>query len=167
MSDETDYENKESGFIEFLNKMEPSTFNLDTAKRRFNELKKDGKSYFDTEFEEQFDKEKFSLWKFQYNNFRDLDNKPDFMVKNLINGFKQNLPKGANQHLFGVINLISPMDGNWIIEGALIVRGKELSQELLDDMYDSFTWTSNACLNDLKYYFTSLKDEMYFRALLL
>ncbi len=177
MCDNSDEDCKEvsSDFLKILDKLPICSLKLDDVKRRFNEMKKAKEDYFDKEFHLAFlaDPENakgYSIWTVTYKDLEDLKGKSDFMNKNLVNGFKQRLPTGANRHMFGVLNLFSDeSEENWQITGAFIVRGLSVTSDLMGELYDVFNWTriDSEAESTLSSNFYSTSDSIYCKSFIL
>ncbi len=133
-----------SAKIKAISLLPISTMNLDNSKKRFNELRKEGINYFTEEFGKEFDANGYSIYKFQYNYDDDMQGKMDFINRNLINGYKQEIQetiKPNNRYLFGTLNLIKTTEDKLKFEGVFIVRGQDIFEELFGGIYGYSTWT--------------------------
>ncbi|AYV79444.1 MAG: hypothetical protein Faunusvirus14_11 [Faunusvirus sp.] len=135
LDDETVAEPKKRSVLDAL---PPSKMPFDTLKKLFYQMRLEGKTCFD-EYWKEFDAEGYSVYRSAYNYNDENFNKPDFIVKNTVNGFIQALD-GARKYSFGVINLTTKDEQKYSITGYWIFRGQTVPTEL-EDFINVNTWT--------------------------
>lgn len=124
-----------------LDKLPKSKMNLDTLKRTYNDHKKTDQKLFSLEqFLTDFDAEGFSLWRTNYNFNDEFTSRPEFILKNNINGMIQSMDY-ARKYAFCKLSLLNAGDGARHLVGFWVLRGTEPLKEVLDDMVDNHTWT--------------------------
>lgn len=155
MSDEVPQEPKK---VCVLDKLPKSTLSLDSLKRDYNDHKKTDQKLFSLEsFTSGFDSQGYSLWRTEYKFNDELDGRPDFVLKNTVNGMIQGLDY-ARKYAFGKLLLVKNAEGQKRIVGLWIIRGSEPLPEVFDDMCVSHTWSpiefnaSNMELYDVGFY---------------
>lgn len=124
-----------------LDKLAKSSMNLDALKRNYNDHKKTDKKLFSLEqFASDFDEKGFSLWRTEYNYNDELTGRPEFIIKNSLNGMIQGMDY-ARKYAFCKLLLLDADNDTRRVVGFWVLRGDEPLPEVLDDMCTTHTWT--------------------------
>lgn len=114
-----------------------SKFNLDAWKRKYSN--EDTRSSAIPWFWREFDPEGYSLWYLEYNHNEELTKQ--FMVCNLVGGFFHRMEGQAlHRYAFGSV-LILGQENAFKVQGVMMIRGKEMPQEMLNvPDYEAYTF---------------------------
>jgi hypothetical protein len=114
--------------------------NLDSLKRGYNDHKKTDKKFFTSEeFTKNFDEKGFSIWQSSHVDNDCFTNKPDFIQRNIVNGYIQGLDF-ARKYAFGAMLLLSESETKFKLVGYWILRGNEPLPEVFGEFQGSNTW---------------------------
>ena len=91
------------------------------------------------EFRSELLLKKFPVFTASYKFVDDFNNKPDFIIKNLLNGFCQQL-EDKRKYLFVRFICRETHEKSYILESFWITNSTLPLKEIIPDKYDDFTW---------------------------
>jgi hypothetical protein len=123
-----------------LDKLEKSATSLDSLKRGYNDHKKTDSKFFTQEsFLKDFDQKGFSIYQASYKYNDDFTGRPDFVNRNAVNGFVQNLDD-ARKYAFGSFILVDMGKDVKHLTSYWILRGQEPIKDVFDSFLDDNVW---------------------------
>lgn len=144
-----------------LDSLPPSSFDLNSFKNEFFNVKSENKDKIMDKFFKEFDPKGYSLWKMEYQNLES-EGKKLFRMNNSKNFFLERIDEDFKYYAFGVHGVYGK-DGDYKVRGVWVWRGNEIPNEIKENDYFNYMTIKRLNSNNnndkqlIKEYWTKVK----------